>query len=117
MSKKKEYIPQTDIYYFNKKGELNISKKHEIVKEFRYKDINFYLIYKDGFYGVCYAYEGRLFSLCQRYNNLTPSEVVKKFKEGFTANKITLDDIKTFIREPLKYARKKKKNENNKKHN
>ena len=109
MPKKKEYIPQTDVYYFNKKGELNVSKKHEIVKEFRYKDINFYLIYKNSFYGVCYAHEGRLFSLCQRYNNLTTSEVVKKFKEGFTTNKITLNDIETFIREPLKYVRKKAK--------
>lgn len=112
--KKKEIIPETDIHYFDKKGATLVAKKYQVLNEFLFKRLNFYLVGKNGYFAVCYPYEGRLFSIwAPKEKVMLASEAANQFREGFEKNNLEEKDIEAFIREPLKYIRQREKKTKN----
>ena len=110
MTKKKENIeitPRTDVYYYDEKGKECVGKDYEILIQFLFKRIGFYLVRKAKTYSVCYPYSGRLWSLWTKSDEARlPAEAITMFRDGFDKNALTIADIEEFIRKPLEYKKK-----------
>lgn len=103
---------KTDIYYFSKVDEKKTCiKECEIIKTFMYGRVNFFLLYKKGWFFICT--NDKKDDLCSIWSRLkkgrTPNEILSIFRKEFDRNSINKDLIENFLKQPKKYVIKKKR--------
>lgn len=107
----------SEIYYYNKDGEIVRLKDCEICKEFLFDRQNFILLLKNKRYYICIESDidiknkkGILFSFWgHNIENLNESEVISLYRSEYKKHKINIDIIKLFIKSPIKHIKNGKK--------
>lgn len=103
----------SEIYYYNKKGEIVKLKDCEICKEFLFDRQNFILLLKNKRYYICIESDldlnkkkGVLFSFWgHNIEDLNESEVISLYRSEYKKHKINNDLIISFIKSPIKQVK------------
>lgn len=97
----------SDIFYYNKDGELKKIKKCSLLNEFVFKRQTFFLTKKSHFFMVCAEKDGELISIWNTENKDAPQgEIMSVFRNIYLEKNITDDMLKMFIDQPVKYNKK-----------
>lgn len=101
-----------DIYRFDgRKDKWVLKHDYELLQNFKFAGIEFYLTYNKGYYFVCtLSKRDNLYSLIYRCEieggyKLTPGEVVSDFRKQFLKHSMNKDLVEKFLSDPMKYGK------------
>ena len=108
---KEDITYKTDIlrYDIDKKTWV-LRKDHDLLQNFKFAGIEFYLVYKQVIYFICVMTpKNDLFSLVYRKEKenglkLTPGEIVSDFRKNFLKHNVDKTLIENYFQDPLKYT-------------
>jgi len=100
---------KTNVYRFNvKKGEWVLRRDYEMLQNFKFSGIEFYLLlYNKCFFVTYLTPKGDLYSLTYKRDNgdVTAGEVASEFRKQFLKNAINKDLIEKFLQDPLNFKK------------
>lgn len=105
-------IEKTDILRYCRKKSKRVSiKECDIINNFLFNKIEFYLVYKAGYFFVCTPQNKELIMLwfkkgVENKEKITPGEVTSEFRKKYLKNEISQERLGLFLDNPLEYEKK-----------
>lgn len=101
----------TDILHFSREKNKRITIKDcSLLSNFLFNKIDFYLVYKAGYFFVCTYYNKDLVVLwfkkeIDNNEKIVSGDVVSQFRKNYLKHSITKEKIELFLSNPIEYER------------
>jgi len=100
---------QTDILHFDRKKDKRVAIKDcDLLSNFLFNKMDFYLVYKTGYFFICTSFNKDLVVLwikkeIKNSEKITAGEVVSQFRKNYVKHNITKEKIELFLNNPIEY--------------
>ena len=101
-------------HYDTNKGKRVVVKDCEIVNNFFFSKNDFYLLRKNRIFYVCISVKGNLILVWyhpehKNGEQFYPSDIISEFRKGYIKAGIAQEDIDSFLTDPVKYEKNRRK--------
>lgn len=109
MTEQNDYL--VDILHFNRKQNKRIPIKNcKLISNFLFNKVDFYLVYKAGYFFVCTNLKSDLAVLwikneIENGEKIASGEVLSQFRKNYVKHNITKEKIGLFLDNPIEYEK------------